>query len=129
MPVKYSSAINQTKNISNPEEKGVNNLDYQAIFVIVDKGSMDDVLEAAESAGSTGGTVIHGRGSGTKEKETLFNIEIEPEKEIVLILSKVDKTQSIVDAINERLNLERPGAGIIFVMDVSRTVGLFEENK
>ena len=44
-------------------------------------------------------------------------------------MSKAEKTQAIVDAIKERLDIEKPGAGIIFVMDVSRTVGLYEEKK
>jgi nitrogen regulatory protein PII len=127
IPIKYCSKIDNSKVITTPREEGVKDLDYEAIFVVVDKGVMDDVLEAAESAGSTGGTIIHGRGSGTKEKETLFNIQIEPEKEIILILSKVDKTESIVNAIKERLNLDKPGAGIIFVMDVTKTVGLYEK--
>lgn len=127
MPVKYCSKAGSLKGISNFEKKGVNNLNYEAIFVVVDKGSKDDVLEAAESAGSTGGTIIHGRGSGTKEKESLFNIKIEPEKEIVLILSKTDKTESIVNAIKEKLDLNKPGKGIIFVMDISRAVGLYQE--
>lgn len=127
MPVKYCSKVEGSKKISSPERKGVNDLGYEAIFVVVNKGSLDEVLEAAESAGSTGGTVLHGRGSGSKGKETLFNIEIEPEKEIVLILSKEDKTEAIVNAIRERLDLDKPGTGIIFVMDVSRTVGLYQE--
>ena len=127
MPLKYCSRIDNSKTVRAIKKEGENSLDYEAIFVIVDKGSTDDVLEASESAGSTGGTIIHGRGSGTKEKERLFNIQIEPEKEIVLILSKAEKTQAIVDAIKERLNLHKPGAGIIFVMDVSKTVGLYEE--
>ena len=46
----------------------MNKLDYEAIFVIVNKGAMDDVLEAAESVGSTGGTILHGRGSGARKK-------------------------------------------------------------
>lgn len=127
MPIKYYLKGNGSKNVSNPEKKGVNNLDYESIFVIVDKGSIDDVLEAAELAGSTGGTIIHGRGSGTQEKEKLFNIQIEPEKEIILILSKADKTESIVNAIQERLNLDEPGGGIIFVMDVKKAMGLYQE--
>lgn len=126
IPVKYYLNANGSRNVSNLEKKGVNNLDYEAIFVIVDKGSIDDVLEAAEVAGSTGGTIIHGRGSSTQEKETLFNIQIEPEKEIVLILSKVETTESIVDAIREKLNLHESNAGMIFVMDVSKTVGLYK---
>ncbi len=91
MPLKYCLNLKDSKYVSKLQKKGVNNVDYESIFVIVDKGSASDVLEAAESAGSTGGTVFHGRGSGTQEKAKLFNIEIEPEKDIVLILSKVEK--------------------------------------
>lgn len=127
MPLKYCLNLKDSKYVSKLQKKGVNNVDYESIFVIVDKGSASDVLEAAESAGSTGGTVFHGRGSGTQEKAKLFNIEIEPEKDIVLILSKVEKTESIVSAIGERLNISEPSNGIIFVMDVSRTLGLYNE--
>lgn len=126
MSLKYCLEFSGQKYISNPEKKGVNKMDYQSIFVIVDKGSIDDVIEAAESAGSTGGTVIHGRGCGSREKATLFNIQIEPEKDILLILSKTEKTDDIVNAISERLNIHEPGAGIIFVMDVSKTLGLYQ---
>lgn len=126
MPIKYFVANNKIKHQSKQEEKDVKSMDYESVFIIVDKGLSDEVLEAAESANFTGGTVIHGRGSGTQEKAKLFNIEIEPEKDIVLILSKAEMTESIVDAIEEKLNINKPGSGIIFVMDVSRTLGLFE---
>ncbi|MGN9166280.1 P-II family nitrogen regulator [Tissierellaceae bacterium HCP3S3_D8] len=127
MPLKYFLKTDVSKIIWNSEKKGVSSLNYEAIFVIVNKGSVDDVLEAAELAGSTGGTIIHGRGAGTQEKETLFNIQIEPEKEIILILSKVEKTELIVNSIRERLNADEPNSGIIFVMDVSKAVGLYQE--
>lgn len=127
MPLKYFLKTDVSKIIWNFEKKGVSSLNYEAIFAIVNKDSVDDVLEAAELAGSTGGTIIHGRGAGTQEKETLFNIQIEPEKEIILILSKVEKTELIVNSIRERLNADEPNSGIIFVMDVSKAVGLYEE--
>ncbi len=108
--------------------KGGRQMLYEAIFVIVNKGLSVEVLEAAQGgAGSTGGTVIHGRGgSGTEEKAKLFNIAIEPEKDIVLILSKREKTEDITGAIEKRLRITEPGAGIIFVLGVSRTLGLYE---
>lgn len=126
LPLKNLLQISGEKQYSEQEPKGVSNMAYEAIFAIVDKGLSVDVIEAAESAGSTGGTVIHGRGSGTLEKAKLFNIEIEPEKDIVLILSKKTKAEEITKAIDERLQLSEPGAGIIFALDVARTLGLYE---
>lgn len=127
MPIKSCIGLKNFRYIPNPEKRGVNNMQYEAIFTITDKGLSDKVLEAAKSAGSTGGTVIHGRGSGTKENARLFNIEIEPEKEIVLILSTIEKTESIVNSIKEKLNINHPGKGIIFVLDVNKALGLFEK--
>lgn len=118
--------IKENKSFQNTEKKGVNNVDYEAIFAVVDKGLSDNVLEAALSAGSKGGTIIHGRGSGSQEKAKLFDIEIEPEKDIILILSKVEEAKKIVTAIKEMLNICKPGAGIIFVLDVNKTLGLYE---
>jgi len=126
MPLKNLLRIKdgELKHDRNP--KGVEGMTYEAIFAVVNKGQSVDVIEAAESAGSTGGTVIHGRGSGTKEKAKLFNIEIEPEKDIVLILSKKDKSQGIIQAIDKSLQISEPGTGIIFSLDVTRTLGLYE---
>ena len=119
--------MEESKDLSDINSKGVTNVDYEAIFIIVDKGLSDSVLDAASSAGSTGGTGIHGRGSGTREKEKIFNIEIEPGKDIILILSEVEKAKAIVKAIKVELEILKPGAGIIFVLDVNNTLGLYEE--
>lgn len=127
LPLKNALKINGNKYVSDTEKKGVNNVDYEAIFVIVDKGLSDDVLDAAEAAGSKGGTVIHARGSGSAKKEKLFNIEIEPEKDIVLILSKEEKMEAIVNSIEKMLDIKEPGAGILFTLDVNRTLGLYED--
>ena len=112
--------------ISNQERRGGDEMKYEGIVTIVDRGLADDVVEAARAAGATGGTVMHGRGSGIHEKAKLFNIEIEPEKDIVLILSESQYTDSIIKAINEKLNIEKPGAGIIFVFHVNKTSGIMK---
>ena len=125
MPLTNFIRNKESKYIADSNKGGVENMEYEAIFTIVDKGLSDDVLEAAKSVGATGGTVIHGRGSGSHEKAKLFNIEIEPEKDIVLILSTIDKTEKIVNSIRRNMNIDEPGTGIIFVLDVNRTSGLF----
>lgn len=97
---------------------------YNAIYTIVEKGNADDVIEAAEKAGSRGGTVMHARGSGSEEARKVFNMLIEPEKEIVLIISEEAKTKDIVESIRKETQIEEEGKGIIFVTRVAQTYGL-----
>lgn len=97
---------------------------YNAIYTIVEKGNADDVIEAAQKAGSRGGTVMHARGSGSEEARKVFNMLIEPEKEIVLIISEEAKTKDIVESIRKETQIEEEGKGIIFVTNVEQTYGL-----
>ena len=99
---------------------------YQLIMTIVNRGNAEEVIEAAKSAGSKGGTIINARGSGINETTKLFNMEIEPEKEMVMILSKEDATDVIVKSIRERLEIDKPGNGIIFIQNVNQTYGIYE---
>lgn len=128
IPVNKIFGFKHSKDMKNSKNMEVDTVEYQAIFTIVDKGLSDKVIDSAKSAGATGGTIIHGRGSGTSDKALLFNIEIEPEKEIVLILSQIINTDSITSSIRKDLQIDKPGKGIIFVLDVSRTLGLFDHN-
>ena len=54
-------------------------------------------------------------------------MEIEPEKEVVIILSKKDKTEDIVSSIREELKLDEPGNGILFVQEINKAYGLYEK--
>lgn len=96
---------------------------YNAIYTIVEKGNADDVIEAAQKAGSRGGTVMHARGSGSEEARKVFNMLIEPEKEIVLIISEEAKTKDIVESIRKETQIEEEGKGIIFITRVEQTYG------
>lgn len=98
---------------------------YDSIFVIVDKGKGEDVVDAANASGARGATIINARGSGVHETAKIFAIEIEPEKEIVLILTKNDVTDAICDNINEKIQLEKPGNGILFVQKVNKAYGIY----
>lgn len=108
------------------EGRGENKSMYQIIMAIVNRGMAEEVIEAAEAAGSKGGTIMNARGAGVRETKKVFNIEIEPEKEMVMILSKKDITEKIVSSIREKLEIDKPGNGIIFVQDVNKTYGIYE---
>ena len=109
------------------EERGEYKPMYNIITTIVERGKAEDVIEAAQLGGSKGGTIINARGSGIHETSRLFHMDIEPEKEIVLILSKVDTTDAIVKSIAEKLEIQKPNNGVIFVQDAKKVYGLFEK--
>lgn len=106
-------------------DKGVEEVMYQAIYAIVEKGKAEAVVEAAVKAGSRGGTIINARGSGVHETSRLFAMEIEPQKEIVLIISEPSGTEKIVQSIRDELHVDEPGKGIVYVQDVTQAYGLY----
>lgn len=59
----------------------------------------------------------------------MFGVEIEPEKELVIILTPNDLVEQVVHALSEELRLEEPGKGILFVEPILDTRGLFEMNE
>ncbi len=97
---------------------------YELIFCIVNTGFSGTVMDAARSAGATGGTILRGRGSAGKEAEDFFHIQIQPEKEIVMILAPVEIKDNIMTSIYREAGLASAGQGIIFSLPVTRTAGL-----
>lgn len=97
---------------------------YDLIVSIVNKGDSDDVVDASKKAGAEGGTILSGRGTGIHEQAKLFNILIEPEKDIVLTLIDRTKTKDVLERINQDVELCKPGKGIAFVLEVEKTIGI-----
>lgn len=109
------------------ESGGVVDTMYNVIFTIVDRGKGEFVVDAANKAGSRGATIINARGSGVHETNKIFAMEIEPEKEVVLIISPTDLTERIASSIRTELQIDKPGNGIIFIQDANKVYGLYEK--
>jgi nitrogen regulatory protein PII len=98
--------------------------EHQLIVTIVKKGWAEKIVNAAKTAGARGGTVLYGRGVGIHEQKRLLGLPIEPEKEIILTLIHKDKTDDVLKAIVAAGQLQKPGTGIGFVLDVDKIVGI-----
>ena len=57
---------------------------YEAIIVLVNSGFSEVVMDAAREVGARGGTIVHARGTGTKDMAKRYNIVITPDKEMVI---------------------------------------------
>ena len=97
---------------------------YDLIVTIVKRGHSEKVLKASKEAGAEGGTILFARGSGVHEKATLMGIPIEPEKEVLFTVIQEELTEKVLEAIIKAGNLENPGQGIVFVLDVKSVAGI-----
>ena len=100
---------------------------HEAIFCIVNSGYSELVMDAAKKLGARGGTVINARGTASSEAEKFFNITIQPEKEIVMILVPSAIKDDVLHALYKEAGLETPGQGIAFALPVESAVGLTNE--
>lgn len=94
---------------------------HQLIVCIVNAGFSQNVMEAARAAGARGGSIIRGRGSANPEAEEFFNITVQPDKEVVLILVPDDIKDAVMTAVFKNSGLTTDGQGIAFSLPVERT--------
>lgn len=99
---------------------------YKLIIAIVNKGSAELVMESVSYLGIKSGTIINARGSGINETSKLFSMDIEPEKETVMIVVKNSIVEDAVESIREKLELDKPGKGIIFIQNINKVYGIHE---
>lgn len=100
---------------------------YQKITVITEHGEAEAIMDIARAAGATGGTILHGRGTGGAIATRLFGFEIEPEKDVLIILSPSAIAKEIVAALEENVHFNEPRAGILFVEPILKAIGLPNE--
>ncbi|MDR2201727.1 MAG: P-II family nitrogen regulator [Clostridiales bacterium] len=96
---------------------------YSLILTIVNKGFAVAVMEAARGAGAKGGTIVNGRGTGQIESEKFLGFAIEPEKEIVMILTENAFRHDIMMAVYKNVGLSTDGSGFSFSLPVDEIVG------
>ncbi|MFD1031930.1 P-II family nitrogen regulator [Metaplanococcus flavidus] len=98
--------------------------EFQLIVTIVNTGDSQKVIKAASDAGAEGGTIINGRGTGVNEQQSFMNFTIDPEKDVILTLVPATYTAKVVSHIERAVDLNAPGRGIAFLIDVENVFGV-----
>ena len=99
-------------------------MEYEVVFCIVNAGYSELVMDAAKEVGARGGTVMNAKGTANREAEQFFNIAIQPEKEVVMILVPKEIKDDVLHAIYKNAGLKSEGSGIAFALPVNQVVGL-----
>jgi nitrogen regulatory protein PII len=99
---------------------------FKMILVFVEDESTEAVMTAAREAGATGATVItNARGEGLERAKTFFGLDLETQRDVVLMLVEEHLSRFILEEINRVGQLDRkPGTGIAIQIDVEDAVGV-----
>lgn len=101
-----------------------NEIQYELVMAIVNKGMTDLVMEAARKKGARGGTISVARGTGNSELAKEYGVVIQPEKEIVYIVVDKNIKDDVMKAIYDDAGLNTKGQGIVISLPITHTVGL-----
>ncbi len=103
--------------------------EHELLVVILNQSYMDDVMNAARSAGAFGGTVLHAKGTGAKYAEKFFGVSLANEKEVILIAVRSSEKNAIMRAIMDQTGPQTPAGAITFSLPVSAVAGLRNVDK
>ena len=96
---------------------------FELIFCVAERGMSEEVMAAARTAGARGGTVLRARGTGGEEAQQFLHITIQPEKEMVLILTSAAQKQAIMKAVCNEVFARTGERGIAFSVPVNDVTG------
>jgi len=99
---------------------------FELVVCIVNAGYSQNVMEAARAAGAKGGTILRARGSANPESEEFFNISIQPDKELLMILVPAAIKDEVLKAVYKQGGLTTDAHGIAFSLPVSHTTTIKE---
>ena len=95
---------------------------YELIVIVANEGRTDQVMNAARAAGATGGTVLHGKGTGSQNKK-FYNVSIAAEKEVILMGAQNDRKAAIMQSVLHHAGPDSEAGAILFSLPVSEVAG------
>ena len=101
-------------------------LNHDCLLAVVNRGYAEDVIDAARQAGATGATIFHGRGTGDHQAVILpiINIELQPEKEIVCLITGIDISTNVANSLLKDEQLVQNGELAVYL---SPTVAMIKD--
>lgn len=96
---------------------------YELLIAIANSGRTDMVMNAARAAGARGGTVIHGKGTGSENAERFYNVSIASEKELIMIVAEKSNKSDIMKAIVRNAGPDTEAGAIVFSLPISEAAG------
>lgn len=97
----------------------------KALFIILNAGFSDDVVELAREEGLRGATILNARGAGAPK--SFMGITVDTEKEMIFSIVDEIVAEKVMSAVKEKAGITTPAHGICFTMPVDKVIGINTE--
>ncbi len=100
------------------------------LLVIVNNGYSEEVVNLTKSLGTRGATILNGSGSVKPEAKKIYGVDINPEKEIVLIVVSKELVDTLMVNIYEKFGPTSLAQGVSFSLPINNaTTNLYNQFK
>ena len=124
-PSPINGAVGQWLNTLENEGDEMNHeINHSIVMAVVEQGHSEELVKETKAVGARGGTVINARRAGADDAVKFFGLTVQPEKEIVMILTRRDNKQAIMDAINHSFGPDSPAHGMVLSIPVDGIAGV-----
>lgn len=109
------------------EENSMTDCKHMLIAAVVNQGYSEQVMDAARTAGAAGGSVLHSRHIVGNGVDTSFwGLNVQEEKEIILIIAGSESKLPIMKAIGEECGMRTEAQGLVVSLPIDTVLGLGE---
>ncbi|MDR0220213.1 MAG: P-II family nitrogen regulator [Lachnospiraceae bacterium] len=98
-------------------------MDNKALFIVINAGFSEAVLDIARELGVTGATVMNARGEGLHHA-SILGITVDTEKEIIVTITDGETADKVMAAVKEQAGVNTPAHGVCFLLPVEAVAGI-----
>ncbi|MBF0183700.1 MAG: P-II family nitrogen regulator [Magnetococcales bacterium] len=100
---------------------------WKLVVVTVRPQLTERIILIAQRSGAVGATVIPARGIATPENRSFLGLALDNQRDLILFLLEEPLVPGVTRAVHLDGDLDTPGTGMLFVLDVEQALGLREQ--
>lgn len=106
------------------EETDMTESKYSMIAALVNPGFSEEVMKVAREVGAGGGSVVHCRRIADEATVAKIGLDVQEEKEVVLIITANEAKLPIMQAIGKSCGVHSDAKGFVFSLPIESAIGL-----
>lgn len=100
---------------------------FRAVITIADAQLTPVIVETVRRVGGQAITVLRGRGRNLVAAPVFLGIPIESEREMLFLVVEADRAHALAREVHRAGDLDRPGRGLVVVLDLEQVYGFLPQ--